>query len=87
MWAAWPGPRGSSTSASAGYINARPLEELAGLLDGACIDLEAFDYKFYRELVDAELEPVLNTLKTPAAPQGARGNRRPGDPPVERSTG
>jgi pyruvate formate lyase activating enzyme len=49
---------------SAGYINAQPLEELAGLLDGACIDLKAFDGKFYRELVDAELEPVLNTLKT-----------------------
>src|SRR5512139_3411217 len=38
---------------SAGYINAGPLEELAGLLDGACIDLKAFDGKFYRELVDA----------------------------------
>ena len=49
---------------SAGYINPQPLEALAGLLDGACIDLKAFDDKFYRELVDAELEPVLNTLKT-----------------------
>src|SRR4030042_6682024 len=48
---------------SAGYINAQPLEELAGPLAGACIDLKAFDAKFYRELVDAELEPVLNTLK------------------------
>jgi pyruvate formate lyase activating enzyme len=49
---------------SAGYINPQPLEELAGLLDAACIDLKAFDGKYYRELVDGELEPVLNTLKT-----------------------
>jgi pyruvate formate lyase activating enzyme len=49
---------------SAGYINPQPLEELAGLLDAACIDLKAFDDKFYRELVDGELAPVLNTLKT-----------------------
>ena len=65
MWAAWPNPRGFSTSAiQRAIINPGPLEELAGLLDGACIDLKAFDGKFYRELVDAELEPVLNTLKT-----------------------
>ena len=49
---------------SAGYVNPQPLEALAGLLDAACVDLKAFDGKFYRELVDAELEPVLNTLKT-----------------------
>jgi pyruvate formate lyase activating enzyme len=49
---------------SAGYVNAQPLEELTGLLDGACIDLKAFDNKFYQELVDGELQPVLNTLKT-----------------------
>ncbi len=53
-----------NTCHSAGYINARPLEELAQLLDAACIDLKAFDAKFYRDLVDGELEPVLNTLKT-----------------------
>jgi pyruvate formate lyase activating enzyme len=49
---------------SAGYINPQPLEELGGLLDAACIDLKAFDDKFYRDLVDGELQPVLNTLKT-----------------------
>jgi pyruvate formate lyase activating enzyme len=49
---------------SSGYINPQPLEELAGLLDAACIDLKAFDDKFYRDLSDAQLEPVLNTLKT-----------------------
>jgi pyruvate formate lyase activating enzyme len=41
-----------NTCYSAGYINAEPLEELAPLLDAACIDLKAFDGKFYRDLVD-----------------------------------
>ncbi len=53
-----------NTCHSAGYINPKPLEELAGVLDAACIDLKGFDPKFYQELVDGELEPVLNTLKT-----------------------
>lgn len=49
---------------SNGYINPEPLEKLADVLDAACIDLKAFDNKFYQDLVDGELEPVLNTLKT-----------------------
>lgn len=49
---------------SAGYISPEPLAKLAAVLDAACIDLKAFDNKFYQELVDGELEPVLNTLKT-----------------------
>jgi pyruvate formate lyase activating enzyme len=53
-----------STCHSAGYINPEPLEALCEVLDAACIDLKAFTPKFYRDLVDGELEPVLNTLKT-----------------------
>jgi pyruvate formate lyase activating enzyme len=53
-----------STCHSAGSINQRPLEELIQVLDAACIDLKSFDQKFYEELVDGDLEPVLNTLKT-----------------------
>jgi len=64
MWGAWPNPPGSSTSAIRRATSIPvPWKKLAGLLDGACIDLKAFDAKFYRELVDAELAPVLNTLK------------------------
>jgi pyruvate formate lyase activating enzyme len=48
---------------SNGYINPEPLEKLAEVLDAACIDLKAFSPQFYRELVDGELDPVLNTLK------------------------
>jgi len=49
---------------SAGYVSPEPLAQLAEVLDAACIDLKAFDDSFYQELVDGELEPVLNTLKT-----------------------
>jgi pyruvate formate lyase activating enzyme len=49
---------------SAGYIQEKPLEALCGFLDAACVDLKFFEPDFYRELVGAELEPVLNTLKT-----------------------
>ncbi len=53
-----------STCHSNGYINPEPLEKLCEVLDAACIDLKGFDPKYYREVVDGELEPVLNTLKT-----------------------
>ena len=49
---------------SSGFINPEPLEQLVPLLDAACIDLKAFDDKFYRDLSDGELQPVLATLKT-----------------------
>ena len=48
---------------SNGYINNEPLEKLADVLDAACVDLKAFNNKFYQELVDGELEPVLKTLQ------------------------
>ena len=53
-----------NTCHSNGYINPEPLEKLAEVLDAAVIDLKAFDPKFYKDLVDGKLEPVLNTLKT-----------------------
>ncbi len=53
-----------STCHSNGFINPEPLEKLAEVLDAACIDLKAFDPKFYKELADGTLSPVLNTLKT-----------------------
>ncbi|MCX5890150.1 MAG: AmmeMemoRadiSam system radical SAM enzyme [Deltaproteobacteria bacterium] len=53
-----------NTCHSSGYINPEPLEKLAEVLDAAVVDLKAFDPKFYKEMVDGKLEPVLNTLKT-----------------------
>ncbi len=48
---------------SNGYINPEPLRRLLPYLDAVKIDLKAFTEKFYREICEAELEPVLNTLK------------------------
>lgn len=48
---------------SNGYINEKPLRELAKYLDGANIDLKAFTEQFYRELSFGRLQPVLNSLK------------------------
>ncbi len=49
---------------SNGYFNPQPLATLADYLDAACIDLKSFDPRFYQNLVDGELKPVLETLKT-----------------------
>jgi len=49
---------------SNGYLNPEPLKELCKYLDGANIDLKGFSQKFYGEICEATLQPVLNTLKT-----------------------
>jgi pyruvate formate lyase activating enzyme len=48
---------------SNGYVNPKPLEDLCGCLDAACIDLKGFTGKYYKEVTDGTLEPVLATLK------------------------
>ncbi len=45
-----------------GYIKQEPLRELAKHVDAIKVDLKAFSEKFYREIVNAELRPVLDTL-------------------------
>lgn len=50
---------------SCGYINAAPLKELLKYMDAANIDLKSFNEDFYRRMdAFAELQPVLDTLKT-----------------------
>ena len=49
---------------SAGFINQEPLLELVPYLDAANIDLKSFDNNLYKKLNKAELQPVLDTLKT-----------------------
>ncbi|MFH1863205.1 MAG: AmmeMemoRadiSam system radical SAM enzyme [bacterium] len=46
-----------------GYINEKPLLELLPFLDAVKVDLKAFTEKFYQELVQGELQPVLDVLK------------------------
>jgi len=48
---------------SAGYINEEPLRRLAKYLDAANIDLKGFTDKYYAELSEATLGPVLRSLK------------------------
>ncbi|MGA9119115.1 MAG: AmmeMemoRadiSam system radical SAM enzyme [Bacteroidota bacterium] len=48
---------------SCGYINEIPLRKLCRVIDAANIDLKSFDEKVYRELNEANLAPILNTLK------------------------
>jgi pyruvate formate lyase activating enzyme len=50
---------------SNGFMAARPLEDLCGVLDAACIDLKGFTEDYYRDMTDGgSLSPVLETLKT-----------------------
>lgn len=46
-----------------GGINPEPLDRLLPYLDSVAIDLKAFDDRFYRDIVHAELMPVLGTLE------------------------
>ena len=41
-----------------------PMLELLNFMDGVTVDLKAFNQKFYQEISEARLEPVLETLRT-----------------------
>ncbi len=47
---------------TAGYINREPLKRLCQYADGANIDLKSISDKFYREICDGSLQPVLDAL-------------------------
>lgn len=49
---------------TAGYINDKPWRELCRHTDAANIDLKALSDHFYRDICDATLQPVLNSLVT-----------------------
>jgi pyruvate formate lyase activating enzyme len=51
-----------SVLVTAGYMNPKPAEKLYRLVDAANIDLKALSDRFYRDVCDATLAPVLNTL-------------------------
>lgn len=48
---------------SCGFMNEEPLKEMIEVLDAIKIDLKGFSPKFYREVSQAELEPVLRSIK------------------------
>jgi pyruvate formate lyase activating enzyme len=46
-----------------GYINEKPLRELAKYIDAANIDLKGFSDEFYSTYTTGSLQPVLNTIQ------------------------
>jgi len=53
-----------NTMHSCGYINEKPLRQLAKQLDAADIDLKAFTEDFYSRICGGRLKPVLDSLVT-----------------------
>ena len=49
---------------SGGYIQQEPLKSLCERVDAIKIDLKGYSEKFYKEVVNGELKPVLNALVT-----------------------
>ena len=49
---------------SGGYIQQEPLKKWCHNVDAIKVDLKSFSEKFYREVVNGELKPVLETLVT-----------------------
>jgi pyruvate formate lyase activating enzyme len=53
-----------SVVVTGGYIEQEPLKKLCAAVDAIKVDLKAFSEKFYKEVVNGELKPVLDTLVT-----------------------
>jgi len=51
-----------NTMHSCGYINEKPLRQLAKILDAADVDLKAFTEDFYSRICGGRLRPVLDAL-------------------------
>lgn len=47
---------------TAAYLNEKPWRELCRYVDAATIDVKALSDKFYREICNATLKPILNCL-------------------------
>ena len=53
-----------SVVVSNGFIRQEPLKEMCRSVDGIKTDLKSFSPKYYQEVVNGELKPVLDTLVT-----------------------
>jgi pyruvate formate lyase activating enzyme len=49
---------------TAGYISEKPLVQLCKNVDAIKVDLKAFTESYYRDVVNGELKPVLDSLVT-----------------------
>ncbi len=53
-----------SVVVTGGYIQQEPLQKLCRQVDAIKVDLKAYSEKFYKEVVNGELKPVLDCLVT-----------------------
>ena len=53
-----------SVVVTGGYISQDPLKKLCGAVDAIKVDLKAFSEKYFKEVVNGELKPVLDALVT-----------------------
>ncbi len=53
-----------SVVVTGGYIHTDPLKQLCPHVDAIKVDLKAYSEKFYKEVVNGELKPVLEALVT-----------------------
>ncbi len=53
-----------SVVVTGGYIHEEPLRKLCPRVDAIKVDLKAFSEKYYKEVVNGELKPVLDALVT-----------------------
>ncbi|MBZ5496236.1 MAG: AmmeMemoRadiSam system radical SAM enzyme [Acidobacteriia bacterium] len=53
-----------SVMVTGGYVQQEVLKQLCHSVDAIKVDLKGFSEKFYREVVNGELKPVLDTLVT-----------------------
>ncbi len=53
----------SSVLVSCGFMNEEPLTEMCSVLDAIKIDLKGYSKEFYRRVCNAELDPVLRSIK------------------------
>jgi len=53
-----------SVVVTGGYIQQEPLEKLCRQVDAIKVDLKAYSEKFYKEIVNAEMKPVLDCIVT-----------------------
>ena len=49
---------------TAGYISPKPLQELCKQVEAIKVDLKAYSEKYYKDIVNGELKPVLEALVT-----------------------
>ena len=72
---------------SNGYINEKPLRDVAQYLHAANINLKSFSDEIYTKLNGGTLQPVLTTLKITEGDGGVAGDHEPRGTHLDRQAG